>query len=206
MEGIALFSTPVFVHQEPGVEALCAEASAALIAERARTPSLQVSNHGGAWHSVPDLARRPDPVWQAIVGLIMPRVREAFDAVARSNGHDTRALPLDQGVQMWGMVMDRGGYATLHEHHDASWSIAFYADAGDPGEPPAGALSLVDPRRVPAQCAGVTIYPSTFTLRPRTGMLVVFPGWLQHYVHAYDGTRPRVTLSANVRLDPTRRA
>jgi len=50
--------------------------------------------------------------------------------------------------------------------------------------------------------AGREINPSTFTIRPRTGMLVIFPGWLQHYVHPYRGGRPRVSLSFNVRLEP----
>ena len=44
---------------------------------------------------------------------------------------------------------------------------------------------------------------TTFTVLPRTGRLVVFPGWLLHYVHAYRGQRPRVSISCNVVFEPT---
>ena len=47
---------------------------------------------------------------------------------------------------------------------------------------------------------------STFTIRPRTGMLVVFPGYLQHYVHAYRGTRPRIAIACNLTLSPAERS
>ena len=44
---------------------------------------------------------------------------------------------------------------------------------------------------------------TTFTVLPRTGRLVVFPGWLLHYVHVYLGQRPRVSISCNVIFEPT---
>jgi hypothetical protein len=46
---------------------------------------------------------------------------------------------------------------------------------------------------------------TTFTIRPRPGMLVVFPGWLQHYVHPYRGTRPRIAIACNVTMSPMER-
>ena len=39
----------------------------------------------------------------------------------------------------------------------------------------------------------------------RTDMLVVFPGWLQHYVHPYRGTRPRIAIACNVTMSPMER-
>ena len=46
--------------------------------------------------------------------------------------------------------------------------------------------------------AGLDLFPQRFMVKPRTGALVVFPAWLQHYVHAYRGTRPRLAISANL--------
>jgi len=40
-----------------------------------------------------------------------------------------------------------------------------------------------------------------FDIAPRTGALVVFPGWLQHYVHAYVGDRPRICVSSNLTME-----
>ncbi|MBW2255814.1 MAG: hypothetical protein JRI25_14605 [Deltaproteobacteria bacterium] len=184
MPGIALFPTPLFVFHPPEGSALCDEVTALLLAERQRDPDRDVRNDGGSWHSAPDLAGRPDEIWQRVAQEFVDGVGAAFREFAA-----------------WGTVMPPGAYSTLHEHHEAHWSAVFYADVGDPGPPPSGALALVDPRRVPPACAGVMLYPSTFTLQPENGMLVVFPSWLQRYVHPYDGTRPQVSVAANIHLE-----
>ena len=204
MEAFGLFSTPVFVLDPPNMAAFCADVTQRLLAERAKSPGVQASNLGGAWHSTPDLAQRSDPLWQRTVQEVIAGARHAFNEVAASLGIDTTDLDLDYAVQMWGMVIPTGGYATVHAHGDADWSVAFYMDAGDAdleADPASGTLSFIDPRRVPPTGHGVPLFPSTFNVRPVTGQLVVFPGWLQHHVHPYRGTRPRVTLSANLKLE-----
>ena len=97
----------------------------------------------------------------------------------------------------------RYGQVVLHDHGESHWSVAFYLDPGDADpdwDPDSGALVLVDPRRAPATVAGTTLWPPLFTIRPKPGTLVVFPGWLQHFTYPYRGTRPRVCVSANVRI------
>ena len=37
-------------------------------------------------------------------------------------------------------------------------------------------------------------------LQALPGLFVLFPAWLQHYVVAHNGSRPRVSISFNVRL------
>lgn len=201
MEGLALFSTPMFRHDIDDA-AWCAELAAAVLAEREASPGIRASNHGGAWHSAPDLAGRDEALWQDVAARIAHLTRETFDLVAEAQGMKLEGRAYDAGVQMWAMVMEAGGYAAVHEHHGAGWSVALYADAGDDDSAEGGAIAFVDPRRVPALSGGVPLYPSTFTVRPRTGMLLVFPGWLQHFVHPYRGRRPRVTISANLSFQP----
>lgn len=195
---LSLFATPVAVFHLEGHEALHRELLARLIPESQATPGLRRSNAGG-WHSLPDLAQRPDPAFQQLVRMIV-------DHVARV-GHEQYLLAgrpppagLRYGVQAWAMVMRDGDHTVLHDHGEAHWSSAYYLDAGDADLarfPASGALAFVDPRRggraLPGLDAG-----ATFEVRPRAGMLVIFPGWLQHYVHPYRGARPRVAISCNV--------
>jgi hypothetical protein len=49
---------------------------------------------------------------------------------------------------------------------------------------------------------GLELLGTTFTVPARSGRLVVFPGWLQHYVHSYRGQRPRVSISCNLVFEP----
>jgi hypothetical protein len=102
------------------------------------------------------------------------------------------------------MILERGDYVVLHEHGEAHWSTVYYVDAGDDDAAESGLLAFVDPRRGGRTVPGVDLFPTTFTVRPRTGSLVVFPGWLQHYVHPYRGSRPRVSISCNVVMEPAR--
>src|SRR5437660_152668 len=90
-----------------------------------------------------------------------------------------------RAAQAWAMVRRNGDYTIAHDHGEAHWSTSYYVDAGDANlerTPDSGALAVLDPRRGGRPIPGLES-GSTFTIRPRTGMLVVFPGWLQHYVH-----------------------
>jgi hypothetical protein len=105
------------------------------------------------------------------------------------------------GVHGWAMVLERGDYVVLHEHGEAHWSTVYYVDAGDDDAAESGLLAFVDPRRGGRSVPGADLFPTTFTVRPRTGTLVIFPGWLQHYVHPYRGSRPRISISCNLVME-----
>jgi len=178
-----------------------AEITREAIAEMAETQGIVASNCGGAWHSAPDLARREHATWQRAAQILVGGARTAFEQLARAGGHDL-SVPFTTSVQMWAMVTTEGGYSALHEHHGAGWSAVLYADAGDDQTETGGAIVFVDPRRVPTLTGGLPLFSSAFTVKPQTGMVVVFPGWLQHYTHPYQGTRERVCLSANITFSP----
>jgi uncharacterized protein (TIGR02466 family) len=109
-------------------------------------------------------------------------------------------------VTSWAMIMRDGNYVTPHDHGESHWSIAYYVDAGDELPPPSGRLAFLDPRRSGRMIPDVDLLPTVFDIAPKTSSLVVFPGWLQHHVHAYRGQRPRICISANVALDTERSA
>jgi hypothetical protein len=45
-------------------------------------------------------------------------------------------------------------------------------------------------------------YGEPFRVRPRAGLLVVFPSWLYHWVHPYSGQGPRIAISFNATVAP----
>jgi uncharacterized protein (TIGR02466 family) len=196
---ISLFSTPVVVIDLPDMAAVNAELTRRLLAEEQTTPSWQRANVGG-WHSPPDLSRRPDDCYRTLMRHVVDAVGSTVAALA----HDAGAGPLPPfryAVTGWAMVMREGHYVTIHDHGDVHWSVAYYVDAGDERPAPSGRLSFVDPRRSGRTIPGVTLFPSMFDVAPRTGALVIFPGWLQHHVHAYRGDRPRICVSCNLTME-----
>ena len=195
----ALFHTPLSVYDVPNVEDMNRELRDRLSEEARTTPGVRRSNAGG-WHSPADLALRAEPCYRAVMKVIVDHVGATQTKVLAAMG--LSPSPWRAAAEAWAMVMHEGDYTIVHEHGDAHWSVTYYVDAGDADlerTPDSGALAVIDPRRSGRPIAGVDP-GSTFTIRPRTGMLVVFPGWLQHNVHPYRGTRPRISIACNLTL------
>lgn len=174
-----------------------------LVAESRATTGFKRSNVGG-WHSVPDLSQRREPCYRALMQQVVAHVGSTFKQVAAVAGI-TPELRYRYAIHGWAMVMGAGDYTILHDHAEAHWSLVYYADAGDSDyheHPMSGHIAFVDPRRGGHTIPGADIFPSTFAVKAQTGHMIVFPGWLQHYVHPYRGTRPRVCISCNVKMDP----
>jgi uncharacterized protein (TIGR02466 family) len=202
VEAVALFETPIFTFPDAGDPDLDRELARRMVGEADRAPGIARSNSGG-WHSVPDLSQRPDACYQELMHRVVARVQEAFLELARVRGESVE-LRYRFAVQAWAMVMRHGHHAVVHDHAEAHFSVAYYPDAGDADlalHPDSGRLNFVDPRRGGMVIPGIDLFPSQFAIEPRTGLLVVFPGWLQHFVQPYRGGRPRVSISCNVRLE-----
>lgn len=196
---LAMFPTPLVVLDLPAMDELNHELATLLLAEEQTIPSWQRANVGG-WHSVPDLSRRSQPCYRALMRIVVDQVSNNVAALAAAA--DVAQLPAFRyGVTAWGMILRDGHYVTTHDHGDVHWSVAYYVDAGDDAPPPSGRLAFLDPRRSGRMIPEVPLFPSTFDLAPRTSALVIFPGWLQHYVHAYRGKRPRICISCNLTME-----
>jgi uncharacterized protein (TIGR02466 family) len=202
MDGLALFATPVFTFHDDTSGELDGELTRLLVDESTREPGVQRSNSGG-WHSQADLSGRPDACYQELMRRVIAGVQHAFRETVR--GQRLELAPRYRfGVQAWAMVMRDGDHTIVHDHADSHFSVVYYPDAGDADlarHADSGKLMLMDPRRGGSVISGVALSPSLFAIAPRTGMMVVFPGWLQHFVQPYRGTRPRVAISCNVRLE-----
>ena len=172
-----------------------------LVSESKTTPSVKRSNCGG-WHSKPDLADRDTSSFAELHRIFLRQLAVVMNAVGEAT--QTAELPAyAYEVHSWAMVMSRNDYTVLHDHADAHWSFVYYVDAGDAdvgNEPDSGQLSFVDPRGGTSKIPGLDLFPSLFSIAPETGMLVIVPGWLQHFVRPYRGTRPRISIASNVNL------
>jgi uncharacterized protein (TIGR02466 family) len=194
----SLFATPIAMYEIPGMDRTNRELTGILVAESAKVPSMQRSNAGG-WHSKTDLQYRTEPCFRTLVDQIVARVRETAEAVATEHGRTLS--PMRCRTHCWAMVMRHGHYTIPHDHAETHWATVYYADAGDADEsayPDSGLIAFLDPRHGGRPIPGLDLVGGTFLAKPATGRLFVFPGWLLHYVHAYWGRRPRVSISCNV--------
>jgi uncharacterized protein (TIGR02466 family) len=197
----SLFSTPVAMYEHPGMEAMNQEITEILVAESESIPSVSASNVGG-WHSKYDLQTRPEACFRKLSDIVVANAIETTAAVAKNT--QGRVLQLTAKAEMWAMVMRNGNYAIPHAHAGSHWASVYYADAGDANVTPgskSGVIAFVDPRLGHISIPGLDIAIGNFEVVAKTGQLLVFPGWLTHFVHPYRGQRPRVSLACNVSFE-----
>lgn len=175
-----------------------------ILAKRERTPGVKMSNTGGwqseknlqTWEESPAVAQLIEKIHTAILLLLTERLGED-EAGKVGNWH----------IAAWANINERGDYNTLHNHSGAFFSGVYYVSAGTTDElhPFSGVLTFrnptlaalaVDNLRVPKQLS--SLFRSEYSISPQNGLMLLFPGWLQHEVHPYFGNTPRVSISWDV--------
>jgi uncharacterized protein (TIGR02466 family) len=198
-----LFPTPVAMVDTPAPEQRNAALRHIILERRRTTPTLQASNDGG-WHSDRDLLGWGGPH----VGDIVDMAKGVANHLTRHRGGQP-AKP-DWNFIGWANVNGPGDGNLCHYHPGNFWSGTYYVDDGgiaaDPSlggtfemlDPRGAAPSMLDPNLAYAGEGGLSA-GATEWIRPRPGLLVLFPSWLQHQVRAYRGTRERISIAFNLR-------
>ena len=102
----------------------------------------------------------------------------------------------DFEIESWINIHDRGGFNFQHMHEGSLLSGVFYLQV----PPGSGSLVLRDPRPGVVGSWLKGNEPNAYSdihLHPETGLLVLFPHWLEHYVEPHDSDVPRVAISFN---------
>ncbi len=194
LEVTQAFPTLIGRLQLPDAEAMNRDLQALILAEEAKYSSLGRSNIGG-WHSRPDFLGRRDPAVSGLTTWLNWGLRQMIEA---SSGSNTFHDPLS--VFGWVTLCRAGAYHAPHSHPDSAWSGVYYVDAGNPSpeQPLSGVLEFLDPRAgADAVTAPGDPYGDPFRVWPQSGLLVIFPSWLYHWVHPYTGQTPRIAISFN---------
>lgn len=206
MDGMRLEVTPTFPtfigrFLIPDAESMNQDLRSIILAHESDYPSLGRSNIGG-WHSRPDFLIRSEPAVGALTNWVTWAVRQMIEATAGRG-----VFKGELSISAWATICRAGAYHAPHSHPDNAWSGVYYVDAGTnhPDHPLSGVLEFLDPRAgVEAVTAPGDPYGDPVRVRPHSGLLVIFPSWLFHWVHPYAGQAPRVAVSFNVTLGTPR--
>jgi len=198
------FATPVIVADLAEAAAINPPFAATIRARAATHGSVEHSNLGG-WQSAWDLADWGGAEANAVLAT-------ARDLATRATS-DRAGKPVAIAWKMnaWANI-NRGGHGNeFHTHPGSFWSGTYYVDDGGIAANPAlgGEFEMSDPRGVaPAMYAPMLSFAmpggqsagASELIRPRAGMLVLFPAWLSHAVRPYKGTRERISIAFNLSL------
>jgi uncharacterized protein (TIGR02466 family) len=158
-----------------------------VLAMRAASPKPAGRTNRQGWNSG-DMAvlDRPDfaPLQQIVRSACV-------QALAEMNIRD---LPFR--LQAWINLHDRGGFNFPHVHEGSLLSGSFYLKV----PPGSGRFVLRDPRPGVVHGyikGGVPNGYSDIHLTPETGLLVLFPCWLEHFVEPHNGDDVRIAIAFN---------
>lgn len=199
-----LFSTPFVIDQLKSPEGMRVLREA-ILTEKARDgDGVQISNIGG-WHSNTKMLEWGGEAARALAYKAMTMADDAMVNIGASHGRDYDWLP-----EMWANVAGKGNANQYHTHPGSYWSAVAYIDDGYEGDPdPAlgGELQLLDPRMPMVRMASLDlrfkdidgkVQNNEPMVRPSTGMIVMFPSWLQHSVRAFHGNGARISVAINL--------
>ena len=192
-----LFSTLLLERQLEGVADLNQRLSERILEREEQGGGVVRSNVGG-WHSPTDFLRWNGPESGELFRHVAAAVKD-YAAIERKV--DAAALDLTVTAEAWANVARAGNYAKPHVHPNSNISGVYYVDAGDaaPDASNSGVLELMDPRNRPGMYETPGTLPfDAFRVTPRPGLLLLFPAWQYHYVHPYQGKRPRISVAFNV--------
>ncbi|MAZ87096.1 MAG: hypothetical protein CL693_05590 [Cellvibrionaceae bacterium] len=134
------------------------------------------------------------------------RVSEVVNGVMDSANPEKTPPRAKNLVHMyaWANVNRRGAYNVAHTHPGHQWAGVYYVRVSDSDadKPLSGVLEFSDPRAAAGLLPVDNFdFGERIRVAPKEGMLVLFPGWLTHFVHPYEGAGERVSIAFNIRLD-----
>ncbi len=191
------FGVPLLLRAIPEAAQVNPGLARAILAREAQGKGVSKSNSGG-WHSEESLMVWPEPEIQTLRGWIDAAIQRMCRLPYRQS---PQAVDIAYRATGWANVNRHGDYNNIHIHSGSHWAVVYYVTVGEeePGHPLNGQLELRDPRpaaghgRLPGFMFGRAI-----TLRPQPGLLVVFPAWLEHWVHPFYGRGERISVAVNI--------
>lgn len=192
-----LFSSPLRGFDVPDADSLNEELLAAIDVRRKTEEGVKVSNEFG-WHSRNDLFVRPEPPFRKIARYIT----NALLATIRQTTPGFDLAVHDVEGEGWTNVSGKGAFNTPHAHGEYLWSGVYYVSAPESSLARSGMLEFIDPRRG-ANVGGnlrPAIFSPKFQIKPRSGLMLIFPSYLLHWVYPNQEESPRVSIAFNAKI------
>ena len=203
----AIFATPVIECPLPNADALNVELKRVILEREKGDKGTQHSNLGG-WQSGWDMAQ-----WG---GDAFNEIQRAAHAVASQAICDRmgKPVPVKWISNAWANVNRDGHGNEFHTHPGAYWSASYYVDDGGAASDSSlgGEFEIQDPRGVaPAMLAPYLAFAmpggqsvgASELVRPKPGLLLMFPSWLSHAVRPYRGECVRISIAINMTPAPS---
>jgi uncharacterized protein (TIGR02466 family) len=185
-----LFPTTIMQRRLDGIAMMNGRLREIVLGRMAKSPGIKASNVGG-WHSDADLMEWKEPEARALCQAFLEAGRDATAAQLPPELNGDIKVSFYGGC--WANVNREGGYNKIHNHPGAVWSGCYYVSVGKPYAAPDtnGWIEFQDPR--PGNLHG-----RNERIKPEEGLMLLFPGWLNHFVNPFHGEGERISIAFNL--------
>jgi len=145
---------------------------------------------GQACRDIGDVQKSSTNVQASMTGWYMHETNSDFMEVCRMAIELAYDNSPRQGVPLipydcWGAIYSTGDYTKIHEHWPQIWSWVYNVTCCNKCAP----LKFID-----------SLYEHT--IYPKSGNMVLFPGWIRHSVPEHQCDHDRIILAGNLGINP----
>ncbi len=199
-----LFGTPFASYDWPDSDELNAELADLILSnEKNDVSGRGIRSNAGGWQSGGNMMTWEHPAVAALKQRYESLVFNVVGELVQKDGRNRQFRLLMDG---WANVCRRGDYNVVHSHPNAMFSLVYYVAAGEPDSdvPYSGLLELLDPRESAnyIQIQNTILDARTF-IDNQPGKMVLFPSWVKHMVHPFQGEGTRISIACNVNVVET---
>lgn len=206
MQAEFLFETPLIFTELQGSAELNSRLLAVIEERRKADPQgMAISNRLG-WHSDTEMLEWGGEPAHRLMDTVIEVANHYTGDIGGKGRRRFIWVP-----EMWANVSGQGASNQLHSHPGSFWSAVYYVDDGYGGSNDrslGGELEIEDPRipMINMEAPDLRFRPSKDSpavphdalIRPASGRLLMFPGWLRHAVKPYLGNGVRISVAMNL--------
>ena len=190
-----LFPIPFVQYQVKDSEAMNKELKEIILNKEKEQDTTIKSNQGG-WQSEGDFFRWGSPSIESLYKIFSKLIESATTKLDFINN-----IPMDFHIYGWANINRKGNSNIAHIHPMSTWSGTYYVDAGnETDENKCGLFEALNPNTSHLMSFFPGLLPGEHLVKPKTGMMNLFPSYLRHAVRTYYGSEPRICVAINANM------
>ena len=190
-----VFSLPIVQYQTKDTSDMNKELKEVILKKEKDTPTTNKSNHGG-WQSEGDFFRWGGSSIEKVYNLFLDLISASTKKL-----DFIQTIPMDFHIYGWANVNRKGHSNIAHIHPMSTWSGTYYVDAGDDlDESKCGLFEAYNPNLSHLTSFFPGLLAGEYLIKPKTGMMNLFPSYVRHGVRTYYGDNPRICIAVNASM------
>ena len=187
------FATPIYYQIHEDVEELNSRLTSSIrdLAKHNKSNDDFRAHHGGFYSKDPFFSSSADGA--AEVGAL---IRKSFLFYLYSLNINVKKSIDTIRFESWVGLTRSGDYQTPHVHRGAAVSGVYYVKVPDCPKPQ-GCIDFISPLNSQEMSFLLDVSHSHVSVSPKAGSVVIFPYYLRHFTHPFEGDEDRICVVFN---------